>query len=179
MTDTKDSAIPKTPFDTLISHAQLDILKLLLPYTPPSQQRFMATFIKLQELERTMKYFDKFPSSSSYSADPPSPLSTDFLIEIRPYLGGADGGIIDTLVTTMSMMELFQNMTPNDSDSETNGFSLDFLKSMLSPEQQAMMDAFNAASYDDECKKGDFEDGQQMDESSTNEWHGSDQNGTD
>ncbi len=176
MADSNNST-PKTPFDSLISHAQLDILKLLLPYIPPSKQRFMATFIKMQELERTIKYFDKFPahddSSSSHSA-----LSLEFLSEIKPYLNADDGGILDTLLSTMSMMDLFQTMTPTNSD-DSSGFSFDILKGMLTPEQQAMMNAFHATPDPDnnDFSKGDSENGQQMDEPSSDEHNGSNENG--
>ena len=35
-----------TPFDQLISTQSLQILKLLIPYTPPENQRFLAVYTR-------------------------------------------------------------------------------------------------------------------------------------
>ena len=42
--------IPMTPFDSLISSEQLQMMKLMLPYMPPGTQKFFAFYIKFLEL---------------------------------------------------------------------------------------------------------------------------------
>ena len=53
---------PMTPFDSMVTPPYLYSLKLLLPYTPQSMQRFMAIYIKFLELRHTMEYFHGFSS---------------------------------------------------------------------------------------------------------------------
>ena len=52
--------LPMTPFDSLTSSGELQMLKLLLPYTPPSVQRMLAFFIRFTELQRAVRYFSVF-----------------------------------------------------------------------------------------------------------------------
>ena len=54
-----------TPFDSLITPPGLYTLKLLLPYTPPSAQHFLAVYIKFAELSYTMEHFRRFPPSGT------------------------------------------------------------------------------------------------------------------
>ena len=49
--------LKKTPFDQLISTQSLQILKLLIPYTPPENQRFLAVYTKFLELQHTIDFF--------------------------------------------------------------------------------------------------------------------------
>ena len=39
------SKIPMTPFDTLISTPGLRMMKLMIPYLPPSNQRMLAVYV--------------------------------------------------------------------------------------------------------------------------------------
>lgn len=57
-----------TPFDQLISTQSLQILKLLIPYTPPENQRFLAVYTKFLELQHTIDFFQRF-HSDVYSQD--------------------------------------------------------------------------------------------------------------
>ena len=46
-----------TPFDQLISTQSLQILKLLIPYTPPENQRFLAVYTKFLETAAHHRFF--------------------------------------------------------------------------------------------------------------------------
>ncbi len=48
---------PMTPFDNLVTPPFLYTLKLLLPYTPPSVQRFFGIYIKFLEFRNIFKGF--------------------------------------------------------------------------------------------------------------------------
>ena len=54
------SKIPMTPFDTLISTPGLQMMKLMLPYLPPSNQRMLAVYVKFMELQQTFSFFQNF-----------------------------------------------------------------------------------------------------------------------
>lgn len=50
-------------FDTLFTTNQIQILKILLTYVEPAQQKLIAVYIKFLELQYTMTFFQKYPSS--------------------------------------------------------------------------------------------------------------------
>lgn len=60
----KHPPLPMTPFDMLTSSTQLQMMKLMLPYTPPGIQRMLAFYIKFLELKKTAEYFGLFGSVS-------------------------------------------------------------------------------------------------------------------
>lgn len=139
--------IPKTPFDNLVSPFSLDIMKLMIPYTNPSNQKMFAIFIKMQELQETIRYFKEFPTKMhSCDLDRNAFDSTTIISEIKPYLPDENASMIDTFLSIQSMMEMMKVMQETTSDEESSDFSMDFLKSMLPPEQQGMMDMFQQMS---------------------------------
>lgn len=50
-------------FDTLFTTNQIQLLKILLTYVEPSQQKTMAVYIKFLELQYTLTFFQRHPSS--------------------------------------------------------------------------------------------------------------------
>lgn len=100
-----------TPFDKLISSPQLQMMKLLIPYTPPSSQRIMAVYIKFLELENTMSFFQNFHKDISlqeFDKNLTSPF--DILEELRPYFPKEDKESFDSILNMMNMMEMYQTM---------------------------------------------------------------------
>ena len=139
-----------TTFDQLISTQSLQILKLLIPYTPPENQRFLAVYTKFLELQHTIDFFQRF-HSDVYSQDFEKKTFSPFHIiqEIRPYIPAQFGETFDMLMNMMDMMEVFQNMNETaDSDGNTDpDFDpMAMMKNMLAPEQQAMFDMYNTMS---------------------------------
>ena len=127
---------PMTPFDNLVTPPFLYTLKLLLPYTPPSAQRFFGIYIKFLEFRHTMEYFQGFSSSPS-----------NILEGLKPYMNPAEKEMMEQMSGMMNMMEMVQNMQAmsDTSDQEHQDINpLDLMKGMLSPEQQDMFDMYNA-----------------------------------
>ena len=127
-----------TPFDQLISTQSLQILKLLIPYTPPENQRFLAVYTKFLELQHTIDFFQRF-HSDVYSQDFEKKTFSPFHIiqEIRPYIPAQFGETFDMLMNMMDMMEVFQNM--NETADSAGNTEPDFdpmamMKNMLAPE---------------------------------------------
>ena len=115
---------PMTPFDNLVTPPFLYTLKLLLPYTPPSVQRFFGIYIKFLELRHTMEYFQGFSSSPA-----------NIFEGLKPYMGPAEKEM---------MVRGMQAMSDDASDSSSQGFNpMDMMKGMLSPEQQEMFEMYN------------------------------------
>lgn len=99
--------MPLTPFDTLVISPKLQMMKLMLPYTPASSQRLLAFYIKFTELQNTIHYFKSFESlhdKDSFSDKPEQ--SLDILEDLRPYMSTKDSETIDMIMTAMNMMEM-------------------------------------------------------------------------
>lgn len=146
--------IPMTPFDSLVLSEQLQMFKLMLPYFPASSQRFLALFIKFQELMNTFHYFRNFPSDqngSSFSTQSNSAM--DLIQQLKPFLRQQDAEQIDMMLSTFSMMEMMKDIVPQ--------------------EPQEMFDLYATV-----FQKGDETNGT-MDEPSKHEESRSDQDGTD
>lgn len=134
---------PKTPFDNLVCSTQLDMLKLILPFMPPASQSHFALYIKFQELQETIRFFKHFPEGlSSHDGRETRDENPDFLSIVRPYLPEENLEMIDNISNMMNMMEMVRQMQAMNQENGEDS-SMDFLKNMLSPEQQAMFDAMN------------------------------------
>lgn len=94
-----------TPFDSLVTPPGLYTMKLLLPYTPPYIQHFLAVYIKFSELRQTIEYFHGFPSSLHTS---------EILSELKPYMSQEDQDAFEQMETMMNMMEMMQNTDAAD-----------------------------------------------------------------
>ena len=71
----KRTPLPMTPFDTLTSSGELQMLKLLLPYTPPATQRMLAFFIRVHrasEYDPLLRHF--LPGSGAEGVPEPASL---------------------------------------------------------------------------------------------------------
>lgn len=103
----KDSLKPMTPFDELTVPPELQIMKLLLPYTPASNQQMLGILIKFLELQHTVHLFRHAAlktQSQTSNGNPPS--FADILDEISPYLPSQGLQMIHTFHEIMNIMEL-------------------------------------------------------------------------
>ena len=133
----QNSLKPMTPFDNLVTPPFLYTLKLLLPYTPPSAQRFFGIYIKFLEFRHTMEYFQGFSSSPSNSLE-----------GLKPYMNPAEKEMMEQMSGMMNMMEMVQNMqnmqNMSGSSMDSNSFDpMDIMKSMMNPEQQEMFEMYS------------------------------------
>lgn len=95
-------------FDTLFTTNHIQMLKILLSYVEPSQQKNMAIYIKFLELQYTISFFQKHPHSSlsKHSADGP-PNTSKLLDEILPFCSPEQQ---EQFRQVKNMMETFENM---------------------------------------------------------------------
>lgn len=106
--------LPMTPFDTLVTSSELQMMKLLLPYTPASQQRMFAFYIKFMELQNTIRNFGLFRRGQPENIfGNPHASPADILNELKPYIG-KEADTIDMILSAMSMMEMMQGMDMPD-----------------------------------------------------------------
>lgn len=138
-----------TPFDKLISSSQLQMMKLMIPYTPPDSQRMIAILTKFLELEQTIEFFRHFDSdlhSQTFEKAISSPL--DMLEELAPYLPEQLRASMDSILSIINMMQMASAMehmaSEGDGHSEAGTFNpMDMMQGMLTPEQQNMFEMYN------------------------------------
>ncbi len=170
---------PMTPFDELVSSPQLQLIKLLLPYVPPSRRRLLAALVKFLELRRAVRVFNG-PAAADLGCPPESSADPRALIDsIKPYLGPKEAEMMETFMNMRDIMSMAEMMQEN-SEGTSSFDPADLMMGMLSPEQQEMFSAYSdmfsqALSNDG---KGDDDSGR-MDEQSRTEGHRSGEAGTD
>lgn len=150
----KHPSLPITPFDILTSSTQLQMMKLMLPYTPPAIQRMLAFYIKFLELKKTAEYFGLFGSAPSKDTFSKSSASvTEILEDLKPYLG-KDAETIDMMLSAMSMMDMMKDMDMPDLSGTDMG-DLSGVMQMMS----AFQNTPDTGDDTDKDQKGGDEDG--------------------
>jgi len=145
---------PQTPFDSKIVPQKLQLMKLLLPYMSTSMQSLLGIFIKFQELQYTVQYFQGTKSNTfMHIANKEQFSFSEMAEEFIPYLDSKQSETLSSLLNVFQIMEFMQNM-PGES----------FMQNMLSPEQQEMFEFYSNMfsqdienAYDDNNKTSEKE----------------------
>lgn len=106
-----DFSCRMTPFDEYISNQSLQMLKLMIPFLPPQNQRMFAVYIKFLELRHTLAFF-RGMRQKEHSPE-------DIFNTIKPYMSPSDAESFDQMMNMMSMMSMvqeMQNMSGEDFD---------------------------------------------------------------
>lgn len=99
---------PMSLFDSLTAPPSLDILKWMLPYTPPSMQHMLAVYIKFTEFQYTIHHFFGFPNGS----EPPNIFDA-----LKCYMGPEMNEQMEQMPNMMSMMDMMNGaMSPEQKD---------------------------------------------------------------
>ena len=159
-------------FDTLFSTNHTQMLKIILPHLDYRMQKSMAIYIKWLELNYTIDFYKKNPSShcnykkSDVAADPCSMCE-----ELLPYCSAGERKQVKQIQEFMKGMEMYQEFsktmeimkefmpdmtssgpddtTPGEDSSFSSAFNpLDLMMNMLSPEQKEMFDLLGGNSHD-------------------------------
>lgn len=156
-------------FDTLYTQNHIQILKILLPYFDPYGQNHLAVWIKYLELRYTLEYVSRHPSPP-YKNQTSGTSSPDFAVlfeQIKNFCSPQEKALFGELLNLQKNLEIFEEMkgmmqlfetlreSAPDADADTAAASptktaaspgnfdpMTFLKGMLSPEQEAMFEAF-------------------------------------
>ena len=142
-------------FDTLFTTNSIQVLKILLPCIPVRMQQFLAVFIKYLELQYTMQYFKTH--TGSYGGRQMENQVQDFssiFPKIQGYLSPSERTHIEQIFNMLQTFQTIQEMKPmldalnsfsgTNGGTDTNGNPMDFLKTMLTPEQQSMFEMFSS-----------------------------------
>ncbi|WP_394526694.1 hypothetical protein [Lacrimispora sp. JR3] len=94
--------VPANDLDSLINNNHLQMMKAALPYMNVTHQRFISTFIKFNELQRTINLFEEGEvaamgiCSAGDRQSPDSPL--EMLNTIKPYANQSEQDLIDLII---------------------------------------------------------------------------------
>lgn len=94
-------------FDTLFTTNQIQMLKILLTYLEPSQQKSIAVYIKFMELQYTISFFNKHPSSSARFPKEESFNAARLCDEVLPFCSPSEQ---EKLIGMKNMYQNFENM---------------------------------------------------------------------
>jgi len=150
-------------FDMLFTTNQMQIMKMLLPYFDRPMQKYLAIFIKYQELQYTISYFKNHTCYIDESPSDKSPDIKKILPSLLLYCNDSQKKMIqqfeqilsflDTYKEVSEMMEVMKDMTDASDageDSEASGGmqmpDMDMLLSMLSPQQQEIIELLKGGS---------------------------------
>ncbi len=141
-------------FDTLFTTNRLQIIKTLLPCFDRPMQRYLAVYIKYQELQYTISYFKNHPyhicgAGSGEGAD-----LKKLLPALLPYCSASQQNMLrrleqtlssfETMQEIMEMAELLKDMEPagdtEGGESAAKTPDIEFLLSLLSPKQQTILE---------------------------------------
>lgn len=95
-------------FDTLFTTNHIQMLKILLTYVDPSQQKIMAVYIKLMELQYTISFYKMHPASTLPNFPREDSFNASKLCdELLPLCGPAEQ---ENLKQMKNMYQSFENM---------------------------------------------------------------------
>ena len=147
-------------FDTLFTTNHIQMLKIVMPYLDLAVQKKMAVYIKYQELQYTLSYYNFHTGDLRGCSINPmtSDNKEDFNIsklcsELLPYCTAEEKQKVEQLAGMFRSIEMYREMSQtfemmkdlmpgmNDTTGSNDGM-MDMLLNMLSPEQKSMFDMF-------------------------------------
>lgn len=116
-----------TEFDLLTTKGSTQILKALIPFLAPREQKMIGIIIRIWELIQTIRFFEKqtFPHHGKQSGLDFNP---ELVQHIKKYCTPDSQHMIDMILQFMNMSELmnimnmFENETPEKNSNSGNDF---------------------------------------------------------
>ena len=156
MADKKEDASNVMAFDALYTNNQIQKLKVLLPYIEPSMQKHLAVYIKYMELQYTLTYTRKHPTTlcGCGLSQPEKPDLRKLCKELSLYSSPEEIRQLEQVENMLQTFETVQEMTQTMSamqeifpdmhmDSGDSAPMMDMLMNMLTPEQAEMYRTFS------------------------------------
>ena len=149
-------------FDTLYTTNHIQILKILLPFVDLPSQKKLIILIKFLELQYALACVNRFPASvpcenaRTHPFSDPAPDIIALYEQIKNFCTPTERAMFEQLSNMKRGMEMYEEMTnmmkmfsqldqKTGEDAAAGTDPMELLKSMLSPEQQAMFDLFSAS----------------------------------
>lgn len=106
--------IARTALDEMVESDRNQMLKAMIPYLPPSGQRFLSMYAKTQELINTMTLFHNrsyYPDMQAASVSVNDPM--EMLQDIRKCCGSQSRRQIDQITNLMATIQMMKIMNEN------------------------------------------------------------------
>lgn len=111
----EDNKKSMTILDQMIADDNLQMMKAALPYVAPSGQRMLSIFTKFFELQKTMSLFQNTGAEMSMMSQENHVVEPlDMLNDIRQYAPSHVQANIDSLINTLSAVQLMQMYQDNN-----------------------------------------------------------------
>lgn len=97
-----------TLIDKIANKNHLQLVKALLPYMQPENQKMLSVMIKMFELQNVLHFYQKSNTgicACSATSEPPAFL--DILTDIRNYCEEEEVALVDQLIQIASTLELY------------------------------------------------------------------------
>lgn len=132
---------PVTAFDTLYTSNQMQMLKIVLPFMQEQIQRFVAIYIKFNELLITLRFAKSSSEFSCFTKKEPDMIT--MIKYLSPYLSDSDKEMMNQFSSMQENMEQFKQMSAMmQMMKDMGGSPEDALQGFLSEEQMAMFKMF-------------------------------------
>lgn len=122
-----EQQLKMTELDCLTAAPHLQMIKAALPYIHVPEQRFFSLMVKISELERTLRLFDKGEDGEvgicALEADAPSS-PVDMLNAMKPFGNEEQQDFIDLILNFMEGANLYQSYRESmeQAEQQTEGF---------------------------------------------------------
>lgn len=101
-----------TAIDQIANQNHLQMIKAAVPYLHAREQRFIAIYAKLLELQNIMSFYSGNETEISSCSLEQEPANTvDILSDIRNYCDPAEQEMIDHCLQILTAMELYSTMS--------------------------------------------------------------------
>lgn len=135
-----------TEFDSLISPKQLQIIKSALPYIPLNDRKVISLIVKFQELKNTLHLYDNTSDETLGICSSNENINenlAEMVDSIKHYCTDSEKENLDFYYNVACAFNLSRACAEDCKDSsENDGFDAgNILKSMLSPEQQTLLES--------------------------------------
>lgn len=142
-----------TEFDSLICDSRTQILKALIPFMSTREQQFLSIYVKFIEFSRTIELVKKTGSGSMSICSIGKSMrerntpynSNDILQAIKKQCSQKERNTIDSIMNMLNIYNTFKMYSETMKEQTSNEDHVNELfKTMLSPEQQEMFEAYSS-----------------------------------
>lgn len=135
-----------TPFDSLITNRQMQIIKSSLPFIPVSEQKFMSLMVKFQELKNTVDLFSEPDGNlcACGAQEDPYDNLTQMVNSIKVYCSDEEKDFLD-MAYNMACAYTLSGTNKNERHTNNNNPDIkNIIKTFLSPEQKSMLENYSS-----------------------------------
>lgn len=105
-----------TMIDQVANQNHLQLIKAMLPYLPPANQKNLCYWIKMMELQNISAFYRSHTCCAQAISDSCSAGPAEILSDVRNYCDEGEQAVIDQILQTLSMLELYSAMAQSSSD---------------------------------------------------------------